>query len=318
MHAMILNGKREFVWSEVADPVPGANDVVIRIHAAALNRADLLQRDGNYPPPPGWPEWPGLEVAGVIESAPAVSRWKKGERVCALLGGGGYAEKVAVPQDMVLPVPEHVSLEEAAGIPEVFATAFLNLTLIAEMKSGDTVFIQAGASGLGLAAIQLAKRCGAKVITTVGSDEKGEFVRKLGADWIVNRRKESLPAVLEANPPDIALDCVAGPGLGECVVKMARGGRWIVLATLGGKMTQIDMDLFFKRGVRLIGSTLRSRSSEEKARILGELERTLWPEFSAGRVKSILHKVLPISQVEEAHRILRDGENIGKVVLTVE
>ena len=149
MHAMILNGKREFVWSEVADPVPGANDVVIRIHAAALNRADLLQRDGNYPPPSGWPEWPGLEVAGVIESAPAVSRWKKGERVCALLGGGGYVEKVAVPQDMVLPVPEHVSLEEAARrIPDEVAQR-TDLPFI-QLKSSSTgqhfrLFVEHGA-----------------------------------------------------------------------------------------------------------------------------------------------------------------------------
>ncbi len=317
MHAMLLNGKREFVWSEVADPVPGAGEAVVRVRAAALNRADLLQRDGDYPPPPGWPSWPGLEAAGTIESAPDGSRWKKGDPVCALLGGGGYAEKVAVPQDMILPAPENLSPEEAAGIPEVFATAFLNLVLVAGMKRGDTVFIQAGASGLGLAAIQLAKRAGAKVVTTVGGDAKAEFVRRLGADRVVNRRRESIAAALEENPPDIALDCVAGPDLGDHVVRMARGGRWIVLATLGGRQTRIDMDLFFKRGVRLIGSTLRSRPPEEKARILAELEKDLWPEFSAGRVRSILHKVLPIAQVEEAHRILRDGENIGKVVLTV-
>ncbi len=316
MYAILLNEKREFVRSRVPDPVRKADEVIIDVKAAALNRADLLQREGSYPPPPGWPEWPGLEVAGIISEAPPDSRWKAGDQVCALLGGGGYAEKAAVPQGMVLPVPEGVSLEEAAGIPEVFATAYLNLIRVAQMKSGDTVFIQAGASGLGLAAIQLAGRSGAKVVTTVGSEEKARFVRSLGADVVINRRTQDLAAALEANPPDIALDCVAGPGLGRCIEKMARGGRWIVVAALGGKRTELDMDLFFKRGIRLIGSTLRSRSDAEKTEILAGLEQTLWTAFSSGAVRSVLHRVLPASEVEEAHRILRDNENTGKVVLT--
>lgn len=172
MYAVLVDEKQNLNWTEVPDPVAGENEVLIEIHAAALNRADLLQRAGKYPPPPGWPEWMGLEVAGIVLSAPADSRWKKGDKVCALLGGGGYAEKVAVPQNMVLPVPHGLSMTEAAALPEAFATSCLNLCIEAGMKSGDTVFIQAGASGLGIAAIQLAKAFGAKVIATVGSDKK--------------------------------------------------------------------------------------------------------------------------------------------------
>ncbi len=318
MHAVVLDEKRNFVWTEVPDPVPGPDEVVIDIRAAALNRADLLQRAGNYPPPPGWPEWPGLEVAGVISSAPATSRWKNGDPVCALLGGGGYAEKVKVPQQMVLPVPAGLTMVEAAALPEVFATAFLNLHLEAGMKAGDTVFIQAGASGLGLAAIQLAKFAGAKVITTVGSGEKAEFVRGLGADVVINHRTDDLEAALDANPPDIALDCVGGAALGRCINRMARYGRWIVIATLGGEKTEIDLDLFFKRGLRLIGSTLRSRTPEMKGSILAALEKEYWPAFSSGRLRSVVCRTVPMREADEAHRILERRENIGKVVLTLD
>jgi NADPH2:quinone reductase len=172
MHAILIAPDKSLVWSEVADPVRQDGEVIIDIRAAALNRADLLQREGNYPPPPGWPEWMGLEVAGMVAEAGAGSRWKVGDRVCALLGGGGYAERVAVPEGMVLPIPEGLSFVEASAIPEVFATSYLNLCIEGGMQTGETVFIQAGASGLGMAAIQLAKRLGAKVVTTVGSLEK--------------------------------------------------------------------------------------------------------------------------------------------------
>ena len=189
MHAMLVDENRTLRWSEVPAPAPKENEVLIEVHAAALNRADLLQRAGKYPPPPGWPEWMGLEVAGIILRAPP------GDKVCALLGGGGYAEKVAVPQDMILPVPRGFSFEEAAAIPEVFATAWLNLHYEAELKAGETIFIQAGASGLGTAAIQVAKLMGAKAVTSAGADDKLEFVRKLGADDAVNRKTENPGAV---------------------------------------------------------------------------------------------------------------------------
>lgn len=315
MHAILIAPDKSLVWSEVADPVRKDGEVIIDIHAAALNRADLLQREGNYPPPPGWPEWMGLEVAGVVAEAGAGSRWKVGDRVGALLGGGGYAERVAVPEGMVLPIPEGLGFVEASAIPEAFATSYLNLCVEGDMQAGHTVFIQAGASGLGSAAIQLAKRLGAKVVTTVGSAEKAQFVRDLGADVVINRREENIAGVLAAHPVDVAMDCVAGPNLGPCLKTMARGGRWIVIATLGGAHSDLDMLDFFKRGVKLIGSTLRSRSSELKARILAELEERLWDAVASGEIKVYVHQVLPIVEAEAAQALMQANENCGKIVL---
>ncbi len=318
MHAILITDKQELVWREVPDPAPRADEVVIDVKATALNRADLMQRAGQYPPPPGWPEWPGLEVAGLIRTAPAGSRWRPGDQVCALLGGGGYAEQVAVPAGMVLPVPAGLSLAEAAAIPEAFATSYLNLCLEGGLQAGETVFIQAGASGLGMAAIQLAKFLGAKVVTSVGSPEKAEFVRRLGADVVINRKTEDLAAAMARHPVNVGLDCVGGPELGRCLETLAPGGRWIVIATLGGAKSEIDMNHFFKRGLRLIGSTLRSRTSEMKAKILAELETRLWPAFTAGKLKALVHQILPITKAEAAHAILQQQENLGKVVLSVE
>ncbi len=315
MYVMQFDAKRNFIWREVPDPERKSGEVIIDIHAAGLNRADLLQRAGNYPAPAGWPEWPGLECAGLISQAGPDSRWKIGDRVCALLGGGGYAQKVAVPEEMVLPAPRGLSMTEAAALPEVFATAWLNLCLEAGMKKDDRVLIQAGASGLGIAAIQLAKLLGAKVITTVGNEQKEETVRKLGADLVINRKKESLSAALADNPVDIALDCVGGPSLGECIDKMAPGGRWILIATLGGNETVIPLRTMLTKGLRLIGSTLRSRSTEMKGRILADLEIKLWPLFESRQLRPLIHRILPMTQAAEAHRILEQQENIGKVIL---
>ncbi len=317
MYAILVDEQQSLVWTEVPDPVAKDGELLVDIHAAALNRADLLQREGNYPPPPGWPEWMGLEVAGVVAEAPADSHWKAGDKVCALLGGGGYAERVAVPAEMAVRIPEGLSMVEAAAIPEAFATSFLNLCIEGGMKAGDTILIQAGASGLGIAAIQLVKTLGGKVMTTVSTDEKAEFVRGLGADIVINRTVDDLGAAMDEHPVDVALDCISGPGLGQCITKMAIGGRWIAIATLGGAMTEIDMNTFFRRGIKLIGSTLRSRPSEMKAEILACLERTLWQSFSSGVLKPVIHKTLPITEAEEAHAILQRRENIGKVVLTV-
>lgn len=316
MRAMLITGDT-LTWETVPDPQPRVDEVVIEVHAAAVNRADLMQRAGTYPSPAGWPAWMGLEVAGLVRHAPAESRWKTGDRVCALLGGGGYAEYVAVPTDMVLPVPAGLSLVEAAAIPESFATAFLNLHLEAEMQSGDTVFIQAGASGLGVAAIQLAKAAGATVVTTVGSEEKRAFVASFGADVIINYKTTEVAAVLERHPVDIALDCVAGPDLGRHLACMRRGGRWIVIATLGGPIATIDAGDLFRRGVQLIGSTLRSRTVATKAQILARLEEQVWPAFASGAMRLAVHSCLPMARADEAHDILRRNANLGKVVLTL-
>ena len=316
MHAVLVDQSSALIWTEVPDPVPEGDQIIVDVHAAALNRADLMQRAGNYPPPPGWPEWMGLEVAGVVSHAPKGSRWQLGDKVCALLAGGGYAERVAVPAGMVLPVPEGLSMVEGAAIPEAFATSYLNICIEGGMKAGDTVLIQAGASGLGMAAIQLVKTLGGKVMTTVSTEEKVRFVRSLGADIAINRTTEDLTAVLEEHAVDIAMDCVSGPELGRCVEKMAAGGRWIVIATLGGTKTELDMNLFFRRGIRLIGSTLRSRPPEMKASILADLERVLWGLFESGMIKPVIHATLPMTEAEEAHAILERRENLGKVVLT--
>ncbi|MFW5868545.1 MAG: NAD(P)H-quinone oxidoreductase [Armatimonadota bacterium] len=318
MHAVVIDDSGALVWSEVPDPVPGEGEIVIDIHASALNRADLMQRAGNYPPPPDWPEWPGLEAAGVVSHAPEGGRWQVGDRVCALLGGGGYAEKVAVPAGMVLPVPEGLSMVEAAAIPETFATAYLNLCMEAGLSAGETVLIQAGASGVGTSAIQLVKTLGGTVMTTVSTDEKARFVSDLGADIVINRTTDDLLAAMDEHPVDIALDCIAGPDLGRRLERMARGGRCVIIATLAGDRTELDVREFFLRGLRLIGSTLRSRPTETKARILRGLEETLWEAFASGAVRPIIHAALPITEAEAAHAILERRENIGKVVLTVD
>ncbi len=317
MHAILVKEDQSLVWSAVPDPVRKVHEIVIEVHATALNRADLMQRAGNYPPPPGWPEWMGLEVAGIVLECPDHGRWTCGDRVCALLGGGGYAEKVVLPANMALPVPEGLSMVEAAAIPEAFVTAYLNLCVEGGMQPGHTVLIQAGASGLGMAAIQLAKTFGAKVVTTVGSAAKAEFVRSLGADVVVNHTKDDLGAAMNEHPVDIVLDCVAGPAMGKHIEKMARGGRWIIIATLGGPMTEINMNLFFRQGFKLIGSTLRSRTPEMKAQLLADLEAKLWDKFSAGIIRPVIYQTLPITQAEKAHAILQNRENLGKVVLTV-
>ena len=317
MNAMLIDAGGRLAKTVVPDPVRREGEVLIEVHAAAVNRADLMQCDGNYPPPPGWPEWPGLEVAGVVLETPDSSRFRPGVRVCALLGGGGYAEKIAVPEGMVLPAPDGLSMEEAAAVPEVFATSYLNFVIEAGMKAGDTVFVQAGASGLGIAAIQLAKCAGCRVVTTVGTPEKAAFVRALGADVVVNHRTDDLGAALDANPPDIVLDCVGGSEFGALFTKMAMRGRWIQIAALGGARSEISLDTVFRKNLRLIGSTLRSRTNEMKREVLRSLEREYWPKFASGAIRPVIFRVLPLEEAAGAHGILRRRENIGKVVLRV-
>ncbi len=315
MKAIVITEDKRLQWSEVPEPVMKPGEVLLEIHATAINRADLMQRAGNYPPPPEWPEWPGLEAAGVVLEAPTDSRWRPGDRVCALLGGGGYAERIALPPQLLMPIPEGLSLAEAAALPEVFATAWLNLCIEARLKPGERVFIQAGASGVGMAAIQLAKELGASVVTSVSSPAKERFVTALGADLVINRKRDSIAAVLARHPVDVALDCVAGPQLGAALETMAAGGRWVVIATLGGAVSELDINTFFRRGIRLIGSTLRSRPLEVKARVLAELEKEIWPAIAAGRIKVALHEVLPLSEAAAGQAILERAENLGKVVL---
>ena len=318
MYAMTLDEKLNFQWREMPDPVREPGEAVIEVHAAAVNRADLMQKDGCYASPPDWPQWCGLEVAGVICETGENSAFKLGDRVCALVGGGGYSEKIAVPEGMIIPIPDEMSMVQAASIPEVWCTVYLNLQLEAGgMKPGEVFFVQAGASGIGLAAVQFAKHLGAEVIATVGTPEKAAFVRKLGADYVVNHRTDDLRSVIAAHPPAVALDCVGGKLMGECFKNMAFGGRWIMIASLGGGETAIDLETVWRKRIRLIGSTLRSRTSEEKSRIMHALRDELLPLFVSGELISHIHAVFPIREADAAHQVLRHAENIGKVVLTV-
>lgn len=318
MHAIMIAPDGSLQWTQVPTPTIKSDEILIDVRAASLNRADLLQRAGLYPPPPGWPEWMGLEVAGVVFEAPAASRWQVGDKVCALLGGGGYAEQVAVPAGMVLPIPDGLSFVEAAAIPEAFTTSHLNLCIEGNLQRGETAFIQAGASGLGVAAIQLAKKIGAKVVTTVGSDDKAALVSRLGADVVINRKKENVADILAKHPVNVAMDCVAGPDLGDYLETVAAGCRWIVIATLGGPTSGLDMNSFFKRGIKLIGSTLRSRTTSMKVEILAELEKQYWQAFSSKQIQLLIHQTLPITQAQQAHAMLERNENLGKVVLTID
>ena len=318
MHAMILDENLNFCWREMPDPVRKADEVLIKVHAAAINRADLMQKDGCYSSPEGWPQWCGLEVSGEVMEAPSGAAVSPGDKVCALLGGGGYSELVTVPAGMVIPIPEGLSMIEAASLPEVWATVYLNLQMEAGgMKPGDVFYMQAGASGVGLAAIQFAKQMGAEVITTIDSPEKAEFVRKLGADYVLDYRTGDIRQVIEAHPPTVALDCIGGKLMGECFRNMVFGGRWIMIATMGGSETTINLETVWRKRIRLIGSTLRSRTPEEKSAILQALQQKLWPLFTARKLVTNIHAVFPIKEVELAHGVLRRCENIGKVVFTL-
>ena len=319
MKAISIRKDGSLLWGEVPDPaVHGVFDVVIDVKAAAVNRADLMQRAGIYAPPPDWPLWPGLECAGVVREAPAGGRFKPGDAVCALLGGGGYAERVAVPEGMCMPLPKGFSFAQAAALPEVYATAYLNLRIVGEIARGETFFINGGEGGLGVACIQLAKHVfGAKVVAQVASDENGAFCRSLGADVVSNRFKDDLVKTLEANPPNVAIDPVGGPLMGKCIATMPYRGRWISLASMAGPETTLDVNQLWRKNLRVIGSTLRSRTPEEKARILAGLVREAWPLFGSGAIAPVIHAVLPISEAEEAHRIMQAGENRGKIVLKV-
>lgn len=324
MKAIVINkADHSLSYTDVENPVLKNGEVLIEVHAAALNRADLLQREGNYPPPPGCPEWPGLEVAGVIkEVAQGVTKWKAGDKVCALLGGGGYAEYVTVPAEMVMPMPRGLSYAEAAAIPEVYMTAYLNLFYVGQAKVGETLLMNAGASGLASAVIPMAKAFGLRVITTVLGEEKVKEVAYLHADRVVDTTKEDIEEVLKeeeqnGTPVNVAIDCLAGEKLGECLKYVARGCRWIQIATLAGDISAVDFRNIFVKNIRIIGSTLRSKTPEEKGLLLSELVEKTWSKFESGDIKVKIHKTFPLEQADEAQQVLYRGENVGKVVLIV-
>ena len=326
MKAILVNDDRSLVWTGVADPIIKNDEVLVKIEYAALNRADLMQREGDYPPPEGCPEWMGLEVSGsvveIADGAKEKSNWKIGDKVCALLGGGGYAQYVAVKYDMLMPVPKNCSMAEAAAIPEAFATAYINLFIEGKIESGNTLLMHAGASGLASVVIPMAKAFGIRVITSVLSDEIATSIKHLNADIIVNTSKENIADVLkkqldEGHSVDVAIDCLGGENMGNCLPYLTHGARWIMIAALAGQKTEIDLKNIYVRNVRIIGSTLRSRTPAVKAEILSELVEKVWPKIEAGLVKPTIYKVLPIEEAEQAHDLLYKSRNVGKVVLEV-
>ncbi|MBQ2941111.1 MAG: NAD(P)H-quinone oxidoreductase [Clostridia bacterium] len=326
MKAILVNDDKSLRWDEVENPVIKPDEVLVEIHAAALNRADLMQREGDYPPPPGCPEWMGLEIAGVIKEVGSVAKeksdWKVGDKVCALLGGGGYAEFVSVRYDMLMPVPSNCTMVEASAIPEAFATAYLNLFIEGGIKEGNTLLMNAGASGLASVIIPMAKAFGVRVITTVLTEDKKEAIAHLNADRVVVTTKEDIVEVLKeelsaGHGVDVAIDCLGGDFMGKCIHYLTHGARWIMIAALAGTKTEIDLKNIYVRNVRIIGSTLRSRTPDMKAFILSELVKNVYPKIEAGQVMPTIYKVLPITEAESAHDILYKGENVGKVVLTV-
>lgn len=327
MKAILVNEDKSLRWGDVPNPVLGYDDCLVKIEYAALNRADLMQREGDYPPPDGCPEWMGLEISGTIvevsDGAKEKSAYKIGDKVCALLGGGGYAEYVNVKYDMLMPVPKNCTMAEAAAIPEAFATAYLNLFIEGKIKRGNTLLITAGGSGLASVVIPMAKAFGVRVITTVSTEEKAERIKYLKADRVVVTTKEDLSQALKeelvkGKGVDVAIDCLGGETMGKCLHYLSHGARWIMIAALAGQKTEIDLKNVYVRNVRIIGSTLRSRTPEVKAQILAELVKNVWGKVEDGEIKPTIYKILPITKAEEAHDILYKSKNVGKVVLKVD
>lgn len=327
MQAILINDDKSLRWDFVPTPEIKDDEVLVKISAAALNRADLMQREGDYPPPPGAPDWMGLEISGVITEIGSIAKeksaFKVGDKVCALLGGGGYAEYAAVKYDMLMPVPKNCSMIEAAAIPEAFATAYLNLFIEGKIKEGDTLLMHAGASGLASVVIPMAKAFGVRVITSVLSEKIAKSIEHLNADVVIDSSKEKTADVLKrelanGNGVDVAIDCLGGEHMGECLPYLNHGARWIMIAALAGQKTEIDLKNIYVRNVRIIGSTLRSRTPEVKAQILAELVKNVFPKIEKGLVRPTIYKTLPIEKAEEAHAILQRGENVGKVVLTLD
>jgi putative PIG3 family NAD(P)H quinone oxidoreductase len=326
MKAVIIKNN-SLLWEDVPDPQVADGEVLVEIYATALNRADLMQVAGSYPPPPGCPDWPGLEIAGVISSlspsVQAAGQWRVGDKVCALLGGGGYAQFAVVHHSMLMPIPEGLTMTQAAALPEAFATAYLNLFQEGGAKSGDVLLMHAGASGLASVIIPMAKAFGLRVITSVLNEGIAQSISHLCPDVIIDMSRQKTSEVLKSETEsgravDIAIDCLGGGDLEDCLPYVSYGCRWIMIATLAGDMTSVNLRTLFMKNIRLIGSTLRSKPREVKASILEKLVREVWPLVESGLVMPTIYKTLPITQASAAHAILERGENVGKVVLTVQ
>lgn len=302
-------------WTEVPDPVPGAGEVVLEVAAAGVNRADVMQRRGLYPPPPGAPAYPGLEAAGrIVEVGADVTGWQVGDEACALLAGGGYAERVAVPAGQLLPIPRGLTTVEAAALPEVACTVWSNVFMLAKLAPGETLLVHGGGSGIGTMAIQLAKAHGARVACTVGSAEKAERCRALGADVVIDYTAEDF---VRAGPYDVILDIIGAKYLARNVEALQTGGRLVVIGLQGGRRAELDLNALLLKRAAVHATSLRARPVDEKAAIVAEVRENVWPLIGSGAVRPVIDRTLPMTDAAEAHRVLEAGGHVGKILLTV-
>ncbi len=306
--------------AELDDPVPGPGEVLLDVAATAVNRADLMQRRGLYPPPPGAPAHPGLECSGTVAAlGEGVAGWQVGDRVCALLSGGGYASRVAVPAGQLLPVPAGLSLVEAAALPEVACTVWSNVFQLAALQPGEVLLVHGGASGIGTMAVQLGAHAGARVLTTVGSPAKAERVLALGAERAVLYRDEDFVQVVKetAGGADVVLDVMGAKYLARNVDVLADGGRLVVIGLQGGAKAELDLAALLAKRGSVAATALRSRTAAQKAAIVEAVLAGVWPAVEAGAVRPVVDRVLPLAQAAEAHRVVEASEHVGKVVLEV-
>lgn len=309
-------------WQPVPDPEPAAGEVVLEVTATAVNRADLLQRQGRYPPPPGAPQWLGLECSGRVAALGAqVQGWAVGDQACALLSGGGYAQRVAVPAGQLLPVPDGVGLVTAAALPEAACTVWSNLAMVAHLRSGEWLLVHGGASGIGTMAIQVARALGARVAVTAGSVDRLARCSELGAEVLCSYRDEDFVEVVRAGTgghgADVVLDIVGAAYLARNLDVLAAAGRLVVIGLQGGRRAELDLGTLLAKRATVVGTTLRSRPLAEKAAIVAAVREHVWPLVGAGRVVPVVDRVLPVTEVEAAHAALEAGEVVGKIVLTM-
>jgi len=323
MRAIVAESSEQLSWQEVPDVTAGAGEVLIKVAAAGVNRADVLQAAGKYPPPPGASETIGMEVAGVVAAAGSgVTEWPVGQEVCALLAGGGYAEYVAVPAGQVMPIPDGVDLIDAAGLPEVACTVWSNLVLTAHLGEGQLLLMHGGASGIGTHAIQVARALGARVAVTAGSAEKLEFCRALGAEITINYRDEDFVARLreDTDGADVIFDIMGAAYLDRNLDALATDGQLVIIGMQGGVKGELNIGKLLARRARVIGTTLRGRpvsGPNSKCEIVQAVTASVWPMIADGRVGPIIGARMPIQQAGDAHQQLVSGKVTGKIVLTV-
>ena len=311
-------GPDALTWAEVPDPVAGDGEVLVEVAATAVNRADLLQRQGFYDPPPGASPYPGLECSGrIVEVGTGVNGWNVGDEVCALLAGGGYAQKVAVPQGQLLPVPKGVDLVAAAALPEVVATVWSNVFMAAHLRPAETLLVHGGSSGIGTMAIQLGKAVGATVAVTAGSAQKLAACRELGADILVNYREQDFVEELAPGGADVILDLIGAKYLARNVDTLAVNGRLVVIGMQGGMKAELNLGTLLSKRAAIIATTLRARPPGEKAAIVAAVREHVWPLIEAGAVRPVVDRTLPITEAAEAHRVMEASTHVGKVLMAL-